>query len=74
MGKWPYGKAYIWKGAEIGVARGLGDNCYIVAKKTPGGHKRFISPYLPVCSTPEETQMHLNSFAADHELFEAPND
>ena len=69
--KWPYGKAYMWKGNVIGVVPGLGDNTFIVARKTRGGHKRVKSPNLPVCSTPEEAQAHLDDFAADRGLREA---
>ena len=65
--KWPYGKAYIWKGEEIGVAVGLG-NCFLVGRKTSGGHKRVKSPSLPVCLTPEEAQQYLDKFAADRGL------
>lgn len=68
---WPYGKAYIWKGKEIGVAHGLGENTFIVARKSPGGHKRIVSPNLPVCTTPEMAQLHLDQFAADRSLREA---
>ncbi len=65
--KWPYGKAYIWKGEEIGVAQGLGDK-FIVGKGNEWGHKRIKSPSLPVCSTAEEAQKHLDDFAADRRL------
>ena len=71
MGKWPYGKAYMWKGRAIGVVPGLGSDVFIVARETSGGHKRIVSPALPVCSTPEEAQMHLDHFAADHGLRKA---
>ena len=72
MGKnWQYGKAYMWKGRAIGVTPGLGNDTFIVGWKTYGGHRRFISPHLPVCSTPEEAQMHLDDFAADRGLLEA---
>ena len=39
--KWPYGKAYMWKGNVIGVVPGLGDNTFIVARKTRGGLLRY---------------------------------
>ena len=65
--KWPYGKAYIWKGEEIGVAQGLGGK-FIVGKGNEWGHKRIKSPSLPVCSTAEEAQQNLDKFAADRGL------
>ncbi|MBQ9528187.1 MAG: hypothetical protein IJR68_11300 [Fretibacterium sp.] len=69
--KWPYDKAYIWKGKAIGVVPGLGSNVFIVARETGGGHKRIVSPSLPVCTTAEIAQIHLDKFAADRGLLEA---
>ena len=69
--KWPYGKAYMWKGNVIGVVPGLGGDRFIVARETGGGHKRIVSPHLPVCTTAEMAQIHLDKFAADRGLQEA---
>ena len=74
MNKWPYGKAYIWKGRAIGVVPGLGNDTFIVARETRGGHKRVVSPNLPVCTTAEMAQIHLDKFAADRGLREAGNE
>ena len=71
MDKWPYGKAYIWKGRAIGVVPGLGSDTFIVARETSGGHKRIKSSHLPVCTTAEMAQIHLDKFAADRGLREA---